>query len=114
MDFFQCLHRLHEFKRGGFGNLVSGREKIYHNFCLITYVFDAWLCNITEQELIEKIISVSPSIVGISCYRSNLEQVENIIQLLRNNIETTIICGGYGATFHDEYFLNIGVDIVVQ
>jgi hypothetical protein len=84
----------------------------YNNFNV--FIFDAWLCDFSEQELIEKVISISPSIVGISCYRSNLEQVEKIIQLLRTKIKVTFICGGYGATFHDEDFLNVGVDIVVR
>lgn len=78
-------------------------------------IVDGWLEQLTAQEIVEKLsIGRHPAIVGISCYRSNLEQAVEVLGVIRNHFgNIPIICGGYGPTFHDEDFLKQGFSVVV-
>jgi radical SAM superfamily enzyme YgiQ (UPF0313 family) len=78
-------------------------------------IIDAWLEGLTQDETVERIGSEGiPSLLGFSCYRSNLEHAHAILLKARScfgNIPA--ICGGYGPTFQPKDFLQHGFDVAV-
>lgn len=81
-----------------------------------TIIVDAWLRDMNCDDIVKRIFNkTAPSIVCLSCYRSNLTQAKEILDRIKNKSKKiTVICGGYGPTFHDEEFLKNGFDIVVR
>ena len=79
-------------------------------------IVDGWLESLSSNEIIEKLsIGGAPSIVGISCYRSNIEQAIKILTAIRNTFGfIPVICGGYGPTFHEDLFLKSGFTAVIR
>lgn len=79
-------------------------------------IIDAWLRGIIRQEIVDLAFEEdNPSIVCLSCYRSNLDQAKEIIESVKIKAKgVPIICGGYGPTFHDAEFLEAGFDVVVR
>lgn len=79
-------------------------------------IVDAWLRGISSQKAVDLMFeSGDPSIICVSCYRSNLSQASEMIRLARfrsRNVMT--VCGGYGPTFHDSEFLREGFDVAVR
>ncbi len=78
-------------------------------------IIDGWLEHLTTDEIIKKISSDKlPSLIGVSCYRSNLDQATEVLSALRSCCGSIpAICGGYGPTFHDELFLKSGFTVSV-
>lgn len=79
-------------------------------------IIDAWLYNYSMEKLTEKILQIkNVFLIGISCYRSSLDDVKEIIKNLRQSgYHGAIVAGGYGPTFHDIDFLKVGVDVVLK
>lgn len=78
-------------------------------------IVDAWLAGLTKEELVERVIQGgSPTLVGMSCYRSNLKEAAEVLRMIRDRVgPVPAICGGYGPTFHHELFVQSGFDVVV-
>lgn len=78
-------------------------------------VVDGWLEALTLEELVDRIgADGPPALVGMSCYQSNLHQAEQVVQALRARYgDIPVICGGYGPTFHAEFFLKAGFTVAV-
>ncbi len=76
---------------------------------------DAWLEGISLDRLIFELLKMENLFcIGISTYMTSLEQVEKIILAVKaKDKNIRIIAGGYGPTFNQESFLNIGVDFIV-
>lgn len=81
-----------------------------------TVILDAWLRGIDCHETVNLIFENGcPSVICMSCYRSNLNQAGEIIKLAKARSENVLtVCGGYGPTFHDVEFLEAGFDVVVR
>ena len=79
-------------------------------------IVDGWLNCLTPEEIAMKLaIDTPPSLVGFSCYRSNLIQAEETLRCIRSQFgNIPAICGGYGPTFHDELFLKSGFTVAVS
>lgn len=78
-------------------------------------IIDCWLRKYEANTLVENIQKINPSVLCISCYRSNLIEVAKIVSLMKSVCpETHLICGGYGPTFYELDFLRIGFDVVVR
>lgn len=79
-------------------------------------IIDAWLRGIGRQEIVDLAFREdNPSVVCLSCYRSNLDKAKEIIELIKIRAKgVPIICGGYGPTFHDAEFLEAGFDVAVR
>ncbi|MFA4818777.1 MAG: radical SAM protein [Patescibacteria group bacterium] len=79
-------------------------------------IIDAWLYNYPINILVEKILTIKNILfVGISCYRSSLDDVGNVIKQLRPlGYNGVVTVGGFGPTFHDSDFLSVGVDVVLK
>lgn len=79
-------------------------------------IIDAWLYNYSIEQLTRKILQVKNIfLIGISCYRSSLDDVKEIIKNLRqSDYHGAVVAGGYGPTFHDIDFLKVGVNIVLK
>lgn len=79
-------------------------------------MIDGWLRKLSSEDIVKELAQDKPPlIIGFSCYRSNLEQVKEILQLAKQQFgEIYSICGGYGPTFHDRDFLESGFDVAVR
>ncbi len=79
-------------------------------------IIDAWLYNYPINILVEKILIIRNILfIGVSCYRSSLDDVGNVIKQLRaSGYNGVVTAGGFGPTFHDSDFLSGGVDIVLK
>lgn len=78
-------------------------------------IIEGWLRKLTPSQIVDEINKGKyPSVIGISCYRSNLEQVKEILDIARERDNILSLCGGYGPTFHDEDFLDIGFSVAVR
>ncbi len=81
-----------------------------------TFIVDAWLRGIDCQRAVGLIFEKGcPSIICMSCYRSNINRASEMIRLAKvmsRNVFT--VCGGYGPTFHDVEFLQAGFDVAVR
>lgn len=79
-------------------------------------VIDAWLRGIDCPTAVDLMFEGGdPSVICVSCYRSNLNQTSELIRRTKDrsgNILT--VCGGYGPTFHDAEFLGAGFDVAVR
>lgn len=79
-------------------------------------VVDGWLERLSPEEMAAKLsVGRLPSLIGMSCYRSNIEQAMEVLKVVREKFgHISAICGGYGPTFHDEIFLGSGFTVVVR
>lgn len=79
-------------------------------------IIDAWVRGIDCKEIADLVFEGgSPSVVCLSCYRSNLDQAEEIIKSIKIRAkEIRTVCGGYGPTFNDAKFLEAGFDVAVR
>lgn len=78
-------------------------------------IIEGWLRKLTPAQIVDEINKGNcPRIIGISCYRSNIEQAKEILYIARKRSNILSLCGGYGPTFHDEDFLNIGFSVAVR
>ncbi|PIR05055.1 MAG: hypothetical protein COV57_01090 [Candidatus Liptonbacteria bacterium CG11_big_fil_rev_8_21_14_0_20_35_14] len=95
----------------GLGYIAS----ILRNAGYRVHIVDAWIEGISIQKLIERLLLIGKiNFIGISCYRSSLDEVKKIVLEIRSKIgKMPIIAGGFGPTFYPEDFLDIGVDIAV-
>lgn len=82
----------------------------------VVTIIDGWLQKLDSVQIVNRIIENGiPSIIGISCYYSNLKQAKIILDEVRRRIKNIYsICGGYGPTFHDEAFLNAGFTVAIR
>lgn len=78
-------------------------------------VIDGWLEQLSVSDIVVRISEQGPpSVIGLSCYRSNLESAHETLQAVRQEFgDIPTICGGYGPTFHAEDFLRIGFGVAV-
>ena len=81
-----------------------------------TVTIDAWLRGIDCQKTVDLMFENGcPSVICISCYRSNLNQASEMIRSARVRSQNVLtVCGGYGPTFHDAEFLQAGFDVAVR
>lgn len=95
----------------GLGYIAS----ILRNAGYIVHIVDSWIEGVSVQKLIERLLLIDKiDFIGISCYRSSLDEVKKIVLEIRSKIgKVPIIAGGFGPTFYPEDFLDIGVDIAV-
>lgn len=79
-------------------------------------VIDAWLEHLTAEMVVERIVQFGGvNLVAMSCYRSNLEQAIEVLNLIREQFgDIPAVCGGYGPTFHDADFLDSGFTVAVR
>ena len=79
-------------------------------------IVDGWLEHLSAEEMAGRIsMGGIPALIGFSCYRSNLEQAQEVLEIIRERFgNIPSICGGYGPTFHDELFLDAGFTVVVR
>lgn len=84
------------------------------NGYLVT-IIDGWLRGIGSSEIISIIGQNIPDFVCMSCYRSNLDQAEELLKAIIERFgDIPTICGGYGPTFHDTDFLKAGFSVVIR
>ena len=78
-------------------------------------IVDGWLERLNPEEIISRLsVGKPPIIIGMSCYRSNLDQAAEILKSVRHKFgNIPAICGGYGPTFHSEDFLRRDFDVAV-
>lgn len=81
-----------------------------------TVILDAWLRGIDCHKAIDIMFDNGhPSIICMSCYRSNLDSASEMIRLAKARTKDILaVCGGYGPTFHDAEFLQAGFDVAVR
>ena len=79
-------------------------------------IVDGWLEQLSAEEMVEKLaIGGFPAMIGFSCYRSNLDQACEVMNVAKKRFgNIPFICGGYGPTFHDEVFLKSGFVVAVR
>ncbi len=79
-------------------------------------VVDGWLESLSVEEIVEKLsFHGNISMVGMSCYRSNITEAIEVLQAIRKKFgNIPVICGGYGPTFHEQLFLESGFDVIVM
>lgn len=79
-------------------------------------VVDGWLESLSSEEIVDRLGSDgSPSVVGVSCYRSNIAQAVEVLIAIRKRFgQIPVICGGYGPTFHEQLFIENGFTAVVK
>lgn len=79
-------------------------------------VIDGWLEGLSSHELAQEILNDPPeSFLGFACYRSNMERTMEVATLLKDaGLDTPLVVGGFGPTFHSEEFINTGFDIAVR
>jgi len=79
-------------------------------------VVDGWLESLSCEEIVDRLgIGGSPSVVGVSCYRSNIAQAVDVLVAVQNRFgRIPVICGGYGPTFHEQLFVESGFSAVVK
>ena len=79
-------------------------------------VIDAWLRGMGCREAVDLMYrNGNPSVICVSCYRSNLDQASDMLMDARSRSKNvTAICGGFGPTFHDVEFMKAGFDIAVR
>lgn len=94
------------------GYLGAQLRRSGYEVCIV----DGWLERLTAEEMASRIgFGGAPAIVGFSCYRSNLDQAKELLDIVRERFgNIPSICGGYGPTFHDEDFLDNGFTVVVR
>lgn len=83
-------------------------------------IIDAWLEKLSDNKLFNKIddylkCNAKVLFVGISTYFSNIENVKKIVLYIKSSYnDTKIIAGGFGPTFFQKEFLDVGIDIVSE
>jgi hypothetical protein len=79
-------------------------------------VVDGWLRGIGVSEIVDIIGKTEiPSIICMSCYRSNLDQSKELLEATISRFgNIPSICGGYGSTFNDVDFLDAGFSVAVR
>lgn len=78
-------------------------------------IVDSWLMGLTQEEIVRRIVSIPDLLlVGISAYRSALEDSAIMVSNIKSCINVPVIAGGYGPTFFDEDFLRAGFDYVLR
>jgi len=78
-------------------------------------IIDAWLRGVGCRKAVDLMYkNGNPSVICISCYRSNMDQAGDMLRDARNRSNVPAICGGYGPTFHDVEFLEAGFNIAVR
>ena len=79
-------------------------------------IVDAWLRGIGCREAVDLMYKGGdPSVICLSCYRSNLDQTRDMLRDARGRSKNILtICGGYGPTFHDIEFLKAGFNVAVR
>ncbi len=94
------------------GYLGTTLRRSGYEVCIV----DGWLEHLSAEEMVGRIgVGGAPAIIGFSCYRSNLEQAQEVLGIVRERYgPLPSICGGYGPTFHDELFLDAGFTVVVR
>lgn len=88
------------------------RDSAYH-----VEIIDGWLESLTCDDMVERIMQGddSPVVVGMSCYRSNIDQAVELMRALRTlDKSIPVFCGGYGPTFHADTFIQEGFDVAVK
>jgi len=78
-------------------------------------IIDGWLESLSLDDMVARVTQgEAPAAIGMSCYRSNIEQAVALMQALRKRIgKVPMFCGGYGPTFHSEVFVKEGFDVAV-
>lgn len=79
-------------------------------------VIDGWFEGLNSHQILERAMREErPSLLCFSCYRSNLDEARELLHLFHGEVGyISSVCGGYGATFHDEDFLDAGFTVVVR
>jgi len=105
------IHRTAE-ENLGIGYLASALRNEGHQVKII----DSWLLGMNNSQILEQIFKAGQvTAIGISCYKSSLDEVKELIQLLRSSgITASIIAGGYGPSFFPNDFLSAGCDFVIK
>lgn len=81
----------------------------------VVTVIDGWLRNSTSSQIVNMMRDNVPDVVGISCYRSNLDPAKELLAAITTQFgHIPTICGGYGPTFHDTDFLEAGFSVAVR
>lgn len=82
----------------------------------IVEIIDGWLEDLTSKEIAYRILSrEKPLLIGFTSYTSNMQDVIDIVQILRTNgVITPCVVGGYGPTFQPVEYLKSGFDFVVR
>ena len=80
-------------------------------------IIDAWLNELTIEEVYNKIINESEDIlfVGLSSYMLNTTPtIELIKKLKKYNENIKIVCGGFGPTFYPNQYLMSQADFIIR
>lgn len=79
-------------------------------------IIDGWLENLSQEQILRRVIDLPrPLVVGMSCYRSNIEQATSLMKCLKSSIDDLkVFCGGYGPTFNADEFIYAGFDVAVR
>lgn len=79
-------------------------------------VIDGWFEGLNPHQMLERAMrEEGPSLLCFSCYRSNLDEARELLRLFHTEVGyIPSVCGGYGATFHDEDFLDAGFTVVMR
>lgn len=95
----------------GIGYLTS----ILRNHGFDVSIIDGWLYNLSMEEIIREIRSVKSILfIGFSCYALSFDVLSNLIKAIKKiHPQVITIAGGYGPTFHNDKFLNAGIDFTV-
>lgn len=96
----------------GLGYLGSELRAHGYDVCIV----DGWLQSLSMDEILDRLDSgARPSMVGVSCYWSNIGQAVEVLAAVRKRFgPIPVICGGYGPTFHEQVFLENGFTAVVR
>lgn len=96
----------------GLGYLAASLRRHQYSVDII----DAWLEKLTPLEVAQRIIASEPPLyVGVSAYRSNLEQARRLVEELKKmEFSRPLVAGGMGPTFYPEDFLRVGFDLVIR
>jgi len=80
------------------------------------FIEDQYAIRISNKELVSKIKSISPQVVGFSCLTTAMSNVEEMVrQIKEGKIDTKVILGNIHATIFPEEMLKKGIaDIIVR
>ncbi|RLF54067.1 MAG: hypothetical protein DRN37_10735, partial [Thermoplasmata archaeon] len=71
-----------------------------------TVVIDAFCENLTENELVSRIVKEEPNMVGLNCSTHTfLDAIATLSEVKEKLPDTVLAMGGYHATFAAEYIL---------
>lgn len=78
-------------------------------------IIDGWLSGLDHDEIVAQTTAISDLVlVGISSYRSALEESVRLARDIKDRASIPVIAGGFGPTFFKEDYLRSGFDYVLR